>query len=118
MVQSALLVPAKTFTVYGSVESSRGIDWLHLVVTTSSACDVSKTNIRICYEPTECEDLGIMISFNCRFAFRSNIGTGPFFVYARDHLCPPNGSQSTVIELSSVAGNDEYYDVGLLEITI
>jgi hypothetical protein len=53
-------------------------------------------------------------SFSFVFAFRLNIGS-TFFVYARDHTCPPDGFQSNVVELNGVANNDTR-NVGTLTI--
>ena len=117
IVTPSLIVPGKTFSVYGTVVSDGDdFDWIHCVVATSGACNTGKANIKVCY--SDCITRGNQCNFNCAFAFPTNIGTSTFYVYFRDHLCPDGGSQSNIVTLTNVSGTGESYNVGTMTITL
>ncbi len=93
--------------MYGTIQTNRVVDNVHLVVTTTSQCDASQRNYLIEM------DGQTQKSFNKSFGFSSNSGS-TFYVYLSDHDCD---AQSNIVTLQNVPSGGGSYDVGTLSIT-
>jgi len=96
-----LVIPAKHFTVNGSMEAEFFTDELHLAVSMNTDCEagLAEPNFTIPLSETE----PYIGNFSKHFAFPSQSAT-TFHVYARDHDCQ---TQSNVETLTNVTGDGE-----------
>jgi len=94
-----LIIPAKHFTVNGSLQANYEVDELHLVVSLDYDCGVIEPNFTYTLA-----GVPLTATFSKHFAFPTQTTT-TFYAYARDHDC--NSSRSNVETLTNVTGNGE-----------
>jgi hypothetical protein len=76
-----LIIPAKHFVVYGTLQANYSVEELHLVASLDSACEEAQPNFTFALSGSP-----LTANFSQHFAFLSQSAT-TFYVYARDHTC-------------------------------
>jgi len=94
-----LIIPAKHFTVNGTLQANYEVDELHLVASLDYDCGVIEPNFTYALGGTP-----LTATFSKHFAFPTQTAI-TFYAYARDHDC--NSSRSNVETLTNVTGSGE-----------
>lgn len=94
-----LIIPAKHFTVTGTMQADYVVDELHLVASVDYDCDTIGPNFTYALSGSP-----LRANFSRHFAFPTQTAT-TFYVYARDHDC--YSARSNVETLTNVTGDGE-----------